>query len=36
LYKTKTGQERRISRTSIANIIQYLFYQKSNVIKIDT
>ena len=25
LYKTKTGQERRISRTSIANIIQYLF-----------
>ncbi len=36
LYKTKKGQERRISRTSIANIIQYLFYQKSNVIKIDT
>lgn len=35
-YKTKTGQERRISRTSIANIIQYLFYQKSNIIKIDT
>ena len=36
LYKTKTGQERRISRTSVANIIQYLFYQQSNVIKIDT
>ena len=36
LYKTKKGQERRISRTSVANIIQYLFYQKSNVIKIDT
>ena len=36
LYKTKKGQERRISRTSVANIIQYLLYQKSNVIKIDT
>ena len=36
LYKTKKGQERRISRTSVANIIQYLFYQKNNVIKIDT
>lgn len=35
-YKTKTGQERRISKTSISNIIQYLFYQKSNVIHIDT
>lgn len=34
-YQTKTGQERRISRTSTANIIQYLFYQKSNVITID-
>ena len=34
-YKTKTGQERRISRTSTANIIQYLFYQKTNVITID-
>lgn len=36
VYKTKHGQERRISKTSISNIIQYLFYQKSNVIKIDT
>ena len=36
LYKTKKGQERRISRTCVANIIQYLLYQKSNVIKIDT
>jgi len=36
MYTTKRGQERRISKTSISNIIQYLFYQKSNVIKIDT
>ena len=36
LYKTKKGQERRISKTSVANIVQYLLYQKSNVIKIDT
>ena len=36
LYKTKNDQERRISKTSISNIIQYLFYQKTNVIKIDT
>ena len=35
-YKTKTGKERRISKTSISNIVQYLFYQKSNIIKIDT
>lgn len=36
IYKTKNGQERRISKTSISNIIQYLFYQKSNIIKINT
>jgi len=36
VYKTKNRQERRISKTSVSNIIQYLFYQKSNVIKIDT
>ena len=24
LYKTKKGQERRISKTSVANIVQYL------------
>ena len=36
VYKTKNGQERRISKTSISNIIQYIFYQKSNVIKIET
>ena len=35
-YKTKKGMERRISKTSISNIMQYLFYQKSNVIKIKT
>jgi ERCC4-type nuclease len=36
MYTTKKGQERRVSKTSIANVIQYLLYQKSNVIKIDT
>jgi ERCC4-type nuclease len=35
-YETKTGSSRSISKTSINNIIQYLLYQKSNVIKIDT
>ena len=35
-YKTKKGLERRISKTSISNIMQYLFYQKSNVIQIST
>lgn len=35
-YKTKTGKERHISKTSISNIIQYLLYQKSNIIKIET
>ena len=28
--------ERRISKTSIRNIVQYLLYQKSNVINVDT
>lgn len=36
VYLTKKGQQRRISKSSIANIVQYLLYQKSNVIKIDT
>jgi ERCC4-type nuclease len=31
-----SGKERRISKTSIRNIVQYLLYQKSNVIVIDT
>jgi len=31
-----TSIERRISKTSIRNIVQYLLYQKSNIIKIDT
>ena len=35
-YKTKTGTNRRISKTSIRNISQYLLYQKSNIIKINT
>lgn len=35
-YKTKTGSERRISKTSIRNIVQYLLYQKTNIIKINT
>ena len=35
-YKTKTGSDRRISKTSIRNISQYLLYQKSNIIKINT
>ena len=35
-YLTQKGQERHISRTSIANILQYLLYQKPNVIHIDT
>ena len=34
-YKTKNGQERRISKTSIRNISQYLLYQK-NTIKVET
>ena len=35
-FATKTGTQRRISKTSIRNISQYLLYQKSNVIKIET
>lgn len=35
-YETKNGEMRRISKTSIRNIVQYLLYQKSNVIKIAT
>ena len=35
-YVTKTGSTRNISKTSIRNIIQYLLYQKSNIIKIKT
>ena len=36
VYITKKGQKRRISKSSIANIVQYLLYQKSNVIKVET
>ena len=36
VYITKKGQERRVSKSSIANVVQYLLYQKSNVIKIET
>ena len=36
VYITKSGQNRRVSKSSIANIVQYLLYQKSNIIKIDT
>lgn len=35
-YTTKSGKNRRISKTSIRNIVQYLLYQNSNVIKINT
>lgn len=35
-YTTKSGNIRRISKTSIRNISQYLLYQKSNVVKIKT
>ena len=31
-YTTDNGIERRISKTSIRNIVQYLLYQKSNII----
>tara|TARA_Y100001970_G_C14252083_1_gene872591 strand:- start:2704 stop:3519 length:816 start_codon:yes stop_codon:yes gene_type:complete len=34
-YKTKSGQDRRISKKSQDNIIQYLLFQESNIIKID-
>lgn len=35
-YTTDKGIIRRISKTSIRNIVQYLLYQKSNIINIDT
>jgi len=35
-FITENGKKRRISKTSIRNIVQYLLYQKSNVIVIDT
>tara|TARA_Y100000768_G_C23951053_1_gene670240 strand:+ start:546 stop:1331 length:786 start_codon:yes stop_codon:yes gene_type:complete len=35
-YTTDSGINRRISKTSIRNIVQYLLYQKSNVIVINT
>ena len=35
-YITDSGIERRISKTSIRNIVQYLLYQKSNIIVINT
>ena len=35
-YTTENGIERRISKTSIRNIVQFLLYQKSNIIVIDT
>ena len=35
-YKTKSGEMRRISKTSIRNIVKYLLYQKNNIIKIET
>ena len=35
-YITENGIERRISKTSIRNIVQYLLYQKSNIIVVDT
>ncbi len=34
-YTTKNGIERRISKKSKDNIIQYLLYQKTNIIKVD-
>lgn len=35
-YITEKGVKRRISKTSIRNIVQFLLYQKSNIIVIDT
>jgi len=35
-YEMGGGKTRRISKTSIRNIVQYLLYQKSNIIEIDT
>ena len=36
VYTTQKGAIRRISKTSIRNIVQYLLYQKSNIIEIQT
>ena len=35
-FTTEKGTRRKISKTAIRNISQYLLYQKSNIIKIDT
>ena len=35
-YKTKNGQNRHISRKSIESIINYLLYQKQEIISVDT
>ncbi len=35
-YTTKNGQQRRISNKSIENIVNYLLYQRENVITIKT
>jgi len=35
-YKTSTGQERRVSKKATRSIVEYLLYQKSQVIKIET
>ena len=35
-YTTKNGQQRHISYKSIESIVNYLLYQKENVIKVDT
>ena len=35
-YKTKNGQERKISHKAISSIKEYLLYKKSNVINIET
>lgn len=35
-YTTQKGQTRRISKTSVRNIVQYLLYQKSNIISVET
>ena len=33
---TKTGKSRHLSQTSIRNIIEYLLYPKTDIVKIDT
>lgn len=35
-YKTSSGNERRIPKNAVDNIIKYLLYQENNVIKIQT